>query len=181
MTANNADIDLVKRLKQGDELAFDLIFEKYSGKIFLFGMKYLKNKDEAEELVQSVLLKVWEHRLTLIQESSFKSYLFTIAYHDICKIFNKRIYHQEFVKEVLYLDSQVSTKTETTIENKFNLELVLNIVDKLPKKKHAIIFKSWLEGKSTKEIAKDVGLSAGTVDNYISESLKFIKNYIGKE
>jgi DNA-directed RNA polymerase specialized sigma24 family protein len=41
--------------------------------------------------------------------------------------------------------------------------------------------KSWMEGKSAKEIAGEVGLSPGTVDNYVSESLKFIRNQLQNE
>jgi len=45
------DIELVERLQKGDIEAFDLIYDKYSGKLYAFGIKYLKSKTEAEELV----------------------------------------------------------------------------------------------------------------------------------
>jgi len=55
------------------------------------------------------------------------------------------------------------------------------IVNKLPEKQKTIFLKSRKEGKSTKEIAEEVGLSPGTVDNYISESLKFIRRRLQNE
>jgi len=61
------------------------------------------------------------------------------------------------------------------------MERVLQIVDKLPERQKNIFLKSRQEGKSTKEIAEEVGLSSGTVDNYISESLKFIRIRLHKE
>ena len=41
--------------------------------------------------------------------------------------------------------------------------------------------KSRQEGKTTKEIAAELGLSPGTIDNYISEAIKFIKKRLRKE
>jgi RNA polymerase sigma-70 factor (ECF subfamily) len=61
------------------------------------------------------------------------------------------------------------------------LEQVQQIVNKLPERQKTIYLKSRQEGKSTKEIAEEVGLSPGTVDNYISESLKFIRNRLRNE
>lgn len=176
-----SDIDLVERLQKGDVDAFDLIYEKYSGKLYSFALKYLKSKDESEELVQSVFLKLWENYKNLKKESSFKSYLFTIAYNDMCNLFRKRNYLQKFVSDTLYENFQSSSETENSIDYKSVLEQVQQIIDKLPDRQRAIFIKSRTEGKSTKEIAKELGLSPGTVDNYISESLKFIRSRLRNE
>jgi len=175
------DIELVERLQKGDVEAFDLIYEKYSGKLYAFGLKYLKSTEEAEELVQSVFLKLWENYKILKKELSFKSYLFTIAYNDICKLFRKRNYRQKFIDDTLYENSQFSSEIEEGIDYHSVLEQVELIVNKLPEKQKTIFLKSRKEGKSTREIAEEVGLSPGTVDNYISESLKFIRSRLRKE
>ncbi len=175
------DIELVERLQKGDVEAFDLIYEKYSGKLYAFGLKYLKSTEEAEELVQSVFLKLWENYKILKKELSFKSYLFTIAYNDICKLFRKRNYRQKFIDDTLYENSQFSSEIEEGIDYHSVLEQVEQIVNKLPEKQKTIFLKSRKEGKSTKEIAEEVGLSPGTVDNYISESLKFIRSRLRNE
>ena len=175
------DIELAERLQKGDVEAFDLIYEKYSGKLYAFGLKYLRSTDDAEELVQSVFLKLWENHKNLRKESSFKSYLFTIAYNDICKLFRKRNYEQTFINDTLYENSQSSSEVEESINYQSVMERVLQIVDKLPERQKNIFLKSRQEGKSTKEIAEEVNLSPGTVDNYISESLKFIRIHLHKE
>lgn len=175
------DIELVERLQKGDVEAFDLLYDKYSGKLYAFGLKYLRSTAEAEELVQSVFLKLWENYKNLKKESSFKSYLFTIAYNDICKLFRKRNYRQKFISDTLYENSQSSTEMEDGTDYQSVLEQVQQIVNKLPERQKTIYLKSRQEGKSTKEIAEEVGLSPGTVDNYISESLKFIRNRLRNE
>lgn len=175
------DIELVEKLQKGNIEAFDLLYEKYSGKLYSFGLKYLKSAAEAEELVQSVFLKLWEHHKSLKKETSFKSFLFTIAYNDICKLFRKRNYNQKFIEETLYENSQYSSQSEESIDYKSVLTQVRQIIDTLPERQRRIFEKSRFEGKSTKEISEEIGLSPGTVDNYISKSLKFIRSRLRKE
>ncbi len=174
------DIDLVKRLQKGDVEAFDLIYEKYAGKLYSFGLKYLRSTVETEELVQSVFIKLWENHKNLEKELSFKSYLFTIAYNDICKLFRKRNYMQKFIDEAIYENKHTSSETEERIDYKSTLNRVMQMIDKLPQRQKEIIRKSRLEGKPSKEIAEELKLSPGTVDNYISEALKFIRHQMKK-
>ena len=170
------DIELVLKLQKGDVEAFDLVYEKYAGKLYGFTFKYLKSTQETEELVQSVFLKVWENHKTLRKESSFKSYLFTIAYNEICNIFRRRSHHQNFMGEQLTQDALTSSETEELIDYNSIREQVDLIIAKLPERQKIIFMKSRQEGKTNKEIATELGLSSGTVDNYISESLKFIRS-----
>jgi RNA polymerase sigma-70 factor (family 1) len=169
------DTELVERLQKGDIEAFDLIYEKYSGRLYSFSLKYLRSKEEAEELIQSVFLKLWENYKNLKKESSFKSYLFTITYNEICKIFRKRNYQQKFINDSLYENPRSSFEIEEEIDYKSILDSVQQVVDKLPEMQKNIFLKSREEGKSAKEIAKEIGISPGTVDNYISKAMKSIR------
>jgi len=175
------DIYLVRKLQKGDIEAFDLIYEKYSKKLYRFGLKYLQSKAEAEELVQSVFLKIWENHKHIDQELSFKSYLFTIAYNDICKLFRRRNYKQKFIKDLLSTNHASSSQTENDIDYQSTLDRLTQIVEELPSRQKVIFSKSRQEGKTTKEIAEELNLSPGTVDNYISAALTFIRNRLHKE
>jgi len=169
------DIEMVLKLKKDDVEAFDLVYEKYAGKLYSFTLNYLKSTSETEELVQSVFLKVWENHKTIRIESSFKSWLFTIAYNEICNTFRRRSHLKKFIEEQLIENFQTSGETEELIEYNSLLEQVNKIIAKLPERQRTIFLKSRQDGKSNKEIANELGLSSGTVDNYISESLKFIR------
>jgi RNA polymerase sigma-70 factor (family 1) len=176
-----SDIDLVERLQKRDVEAFDLIYEKYSGKLYAFGMKYLRSTSETEELVQSVFLKLWENNQNLKKELSFKSYLFTIAFNEICKLFRTRSYRRKFLSNAIYENPQSISEIEERIHFRSVLERIEQIINRLPERQKVIFLKSRQEGKSAKEIAKEIGISAGTVDNYVSESLKYIRNQLGDE
>lgn len=175
------DVELVGRLQKGDVIAFDLIYRKYSAKLYAFGLKLLKSEVEAEELVQGVFLKLWENHKTLKPELSFKSYLFTITYNDICKLFRRRTYIRKFIDETVYENLNTAPDLSERIDYKSLLERVELIISKLPERQKSIFMKSREEGKSTKEIASELGLSPGTIDNYISESLKFIRLHLLNE
>lgn len=170
------DSELIENLRKGDVEAFDLVYKKYAQKLYAFSLKYLKSVEETEELVQSVFLKVWENQQNLKKETSFKSYLFTIAYNEICNLFRRRKYQQKFAAETMIENREASDVTEDQIDYQSVLQQVEMIIARLPEKQKLIFMKSRMEGKSTKEIALELGLSSGTVDNYISEALKLIRS-----
>ncbi|WP_394697582.1 RNA polymerase sigma factor [uncultured Sunxiuqinia sp.] len=59
------------------------MFDHYSKILFQFSISYLKSKESAEEVVQEVFIKIWDNRKKLKTDTSFKSYLFTIALNSI--------------------------------------------------------------------------------------------------
>ncbi len=178
MSERNEDHNLVHLLQKGDVVAFDSLFEFYSPKLFGFALKYLKNESDSEELVQDVFVQVWEHRESLKSALSFKSYLFTIALNQIRKFFNKKAISLRYIESL-------KSDPETDDAQNENYEAVLQqvnlIIEKLPQRRREIFFKSKIEGKSAKEIAAELNISAGTVDNQVSEALRFIRTQLGKE
>lgn len=179
MNVLKSDSELVEKLRNGDIDAFDQIFKKYGDRLFGFTLGYLKSKEETEGLVQDVFLKVWENRKNLRKESSLKSYLFTIAYHDMCQIFRRKQIHEKFLEENEN-SAYLTTNLEEQLEYKATLEQINNLIERLPEKQKVIFNKSRREGKSTKEIAKEMNLAPGTIDNQISAALKFLRNHISE-
>jgi len=78
------------------------------------------------------------------------------------------------LKEEIGLTSDISVDTEEQIHYHSTLEQI----EKLPPKQRAIFVKSRQEGKSTREIAEEMHLAPGTVDNNISAALKFLRKHI---
>ena len=172
---------LVLLLQKGNVMAFDSLFEVYSPKLFGFALKYLKNESSAEELVQEVFVQVWEHHQTLKSESSFKSYLFTIALNQIRKHFNKIAISLHYL-ESLQSDPEIEeNQTLQSDDYEMLLKQINSIIDQMPVRRREIFMKSKLEGKSSKEIASELNISAGTVDNQVSEALHFIRSKLKNE
>jgi RNA polymerase sigma-70 factor (ECF subfamily) len=176
-----AEKESVEKLKKGDLEAFDRIYGLYSAKLYAFAIKYLRSEDEAEELVQSVFTKIWENRKKVDADLSFRSYLFTIAYNDICKLFRSRSYLQKYLTDTISEGAESSTETEKSTEYKSALDEIDKIVKTLPETQRMVFIKSRFEGKTAKDIASEMNLSSATVDNYISSALRLIRTRLGKE
>lgn len=180
MTEKRDDNGLVKLLQKGNVLAFDSLFQGYSPKLYGFALKYLKNETDAEELVQEVFVTVWENRQTLKSELSFKSYLFTIALNRIRKHFNKMATSLRYLETLNYesevTDSQLIQDNYESVLQRINL-----IIERMPQRRREIFVKSKLEGMSSKEIAVELDITTGTVDNQVSDALRFIRNQLKKE
>lgn len=180
MQNNTQDNILIEKLLNGDLRAFDKLYGKYAKKLYGFSLKYLKNETEAEELVQEVFVKVWAKRDTLRKDTSFKSYLFTIAYNDILKFFRSKSYHKAYLKEAIAI-TDICDKSADGLYYNSVLEQVDKLIDEMPERRRSIFIKSRKEGKSAKEIAEELGISPGTVDNNISEALKFLKSNMSQD
>lgn len=169
-----SDSELVERLHLSDMGAFDQIFDRYSEKLYGFTFKYLKSKEESEDIVHDVFLKIWENRKKIKKETSFKSYLFTITYHNICHVFRERQLNLKIIEGIERNTIHIP-KIEEQIDYKSALGKIELLLEKLPEK-HKIIFrKSRTEFKSTFEIAEEMKLAPGTVDNIISTTLKYLR------
>jgi len=170
------DQQLVQLLQKGNVAAFDSLFEVYSQRLFGFAFKYFKNETDAEELVQEVFVKVWENRQTLKSELSFRSYLFTIALNQIRKHFNKKATSLRYLESLTQDPEYQVSFQDDSYES--NLQQINLIIEQLPPRRREIFIKSKLEGKSSKEVAQELNISAGTVDNQVSEALRFIRSQL---
>lgn len=175
------DNDLVKKLKMGDIEAFDKLFNKYAGKLFAFAFKYLKSKEDTEGLVQNVFLKIWENRRNLKTDTSFKSFLFTIAYHEMCNVFRHRNYQQKVNENLTRQTSSSATTVEDNLDFKIALDKVDKLILELPETQRNVFIKSKKDGLTSRQIAKELNISSKTVDNYISMTLKFLKTRLKTE
>jgi RNA polymerase sigma-70 factor (ECF subfamily) len=170
---------LVKQLSKGNIIAFNSLFRYYGPRLYNFAFRYLKSEEEAEELVQEVFTIIWEKREGLKEELSFKSFLFTIAFNIIKKHFRARTYLSEYYKYIVNNDSDGHTAEQITYNSLY--QFVNELVNKLPERRKEIFIKSRFEGLSINEIAKKLGISHKTVENQLTDALKFIKANIKNE
>ena len=181
MIEKQKDNDLVQLLTKGNVEAFDSLFEVYSPKLYGFALKYLKSESEAEELVQEVFVKLWEHRQSLKTDYSLKSYLFTVALNRIRKYFNKKAISLRYLESLRTENELIDFNLETSNDYENTLHQINIIVEQLPPRRREIFVKCKMDGKSSKEVASELNISSGTVDNQVSEALRYIRSQLDKE
>lgn len=173
------EAQLVRSLSQGNILAFNTLFRAYSGRLYRFAHGYLKSEALSEELVQEVFTRIWENRKSLKSEYSFKSYLFTIAFNIIKKQFRREACYSEYFSTRVTEDFDLETTKKINYDSL--RQYVAELVDKMPGRRREIFIKSRFEGLSIKEISEELNISHKTVENQLTDALKFLRNNIRRE
>lgn len=179
MKNTTSNTELVKLLKKGDMAAFDAIYNKYCHKLHGFVLRYLKQEEDAEGIVQEVFIKIWESRNKIDIYSSFEAFLFTIAYNTSISLLRKRVSE---TKSREYLKSfQQANVPENAIDELQFKELnnkVQSLLKKLTPRQREIYLLSREEGLTHKEIAKNLDISVNTVKNHLVSTLRFLKSHM---
>jgi len=103
---------LIRRIAKGDAYAFEEIYKKYNKKIYSFSLRYLKNKEDAEGVVQEVFLSFWQNSKRMRKDSNLNAYLFTLTFNAIRKKFRKLQTEKKYLNDY---------NTITVLENKDEL------------------------------------------------------------
>jgi RNA polymerase sigma-70 factor (ECF subfamily) len=171
--------ELLLLLKEGNMVAFDAIYEKYSRRLYRFVIRYVKLETDAEEIVQDVFIKIWENRQKINAYSSFESYLFTVSYNSAISLLRKRIHEKKYLDHLKYLQHEdiVSELTDELYFKELNSK-IQSMLAKLTPRQKEIFLLSREEGLTHDEIAKKLGISVNTVKNHIVSVLNFLKSNI---
>lgn len=174
------DTELAVLLIHDDEAAFSELYVRYKDKLYYFCLHLLKSKEEANDIVQEIFIRIWESRSFINPDLSFSSFLYTMARNRIMNYFRDLDIDIK-VKEIIA--SQKITTEETTesqiIDTEYQ-EILLAAIEQLPTQRQRIFNMSRIENMSHKEIATELNISVNTVQEHISEALKFIKIYFNK-
>jgi len=181
IAAKYKEREWVNAVRDGDVDAFNQLFNRYGGGLYRFSYGYLKSKDEAEDVVQDVFMKIWDNRRNLNPDLSFSSYLFKIAFRHIHVLFQKIGRNRGFYHELIFDSIDQSANLDDLINFQSLLELVDQIIDHLPSRQKEILIKRRKTGLPIKEIAEELGISVKTVENHLTEALKTLKTKLGEE
>jgi RNA polymerase sigma-70 factor (ECF subfamily) len=175
---NKAEKLLVREIKKGDHESFRQIYYKYCEKVYLFAVRYINNYREAEEIVQEVFSRIWEHRKNLDENRSFNGYILTITKNIIFNENRKKVNFDIYAQYIInYIQGNTNqTENQVIYENVKNL--INNEVEKFPPKRRQIYNLSRHEGLSYIEIAKKLSISEKTVETHLRLALGRLKKIV---
>lgn len=174
--SNNSEKNLVIDIRNDSVDAFKLLYNRYNKKLYYFSLRYLSDLEEAEELVQSVFISIWEHRQSLDATMPVKNYIYKSAVNYIYNYLKKKAIRARFVESELQKGELQSNQTYDQIFFHDLEKSISSIVKTLSSQQQKIFKLSRFEGLSHEEIAKDLDLSVRTVENQIYRALKIIKS-----
>jgi RNA polymerase sigma-70 factor (ECF subfamily) len=171
------DNELIRLLNKGDILAFDTIYKRYCRRLYGFIFRFLKSREDSEEIVQEVFLKIWEAQKKIDSFHSFDSFVFTIAYNSAISLLRKRITEQKYLDQ-LKLRQWFASSPDLIDEIQFReLEAkVDDLLNNLTPRQREIYRLSREQGFSRDEIAEKLKISSNTVKNHLVTALAYLKS-----
>ena len=174
MTPNIKDSDLLKRIKQGEEPAFRMLFDKYYKQVCYAAYTTYADEHKAKDFAQEVFLSLWKRRNELKIQVSIAAFLKRAAiYKAIDYIRAQRL---DFEKENVLHRKETNSGEQT--EYKELKELIHRTVENLPERCRIIFFMSRFEKLSHKEIATRLAISEKTIENQITKALKILRKVV---
>lgn len=167
------DDDIIQKLKTGNEQAFDTVYKQYYRGLCAFSSQYV-DRNESEEIVQDVMMWLWENRTMLIPELSLKSLLFTmvknrclnnISHNQIKQQVQENLYNKykdQFEDPDFYMEGEL-------------IALVTKAIKELPEDYRQAFELNRFHHLTYNEIAEKTGVSAKTIAYRIGQSLKILR------
>jgi RNA polymerase sigma-70 factor (ECF subfamily) len=172
--------ELLSLVAAGDRQAFTRLYSQYLDVAYHYVYLFTKSKDEAEEILQEVFVKIWENREKLAEVQSFKNYLFKAAKNRVLDEVRKvQVRHRVFTE--IKRGKTVNDETTTdTIAYKDYYRVVQQAIEKLPPKRKLIFRMNTENGLSHDEIAAQLGVSKSMVKNQLYKAYEFVRQYLSQ-
>ena len=183
-TNNNSAIpdpekQLFIQVSNGDEKAFEALFNTFLPKIYPLIIKFTKSEPAAQEIIQETFIRVWLSRDKLSEIANPGGWLFKVASNECYSYLRKSMLNNKFFNPITIEPDPINTTHESFALKELNL-LIDKAINELPAQRKKIYRMSRDEGKTIPEIAAILNISPNTVKNALVAALKFIREYLVK-
>lgn len=172
----NDEQTLLLRLKSGDYQAFTQLYQRYSLRLLGRIIRLVKSEETAEEILQTLFLKVWERRDQIDADKPLKPFLFTIAQNLVYDHFRRMALDERFRNEFIKQYAEDYQHIEEELTFKQTQENVMNAIKALPPQCQKVFILFKIEGKSYAEICETLNISKSTVNNHLTKANSILKS-----
>lgn len=169
---------LLSGLKNGDKRVFTLIYKQYSEGLFGLALRYLKDYDLAEDVLQQVFMQLWKVHEEISINKDLGFYLFKMTKNAVLKTLKEQNSKVIDAYELEYYYKSTSEVEENELMIDKRLKAVYAIIEKLPPKTKSVFLMKIKENLNDEDIAGRMGLSLQTVKNYYTQALKFLRRHL---
>lgn len=170
----NSDIALLKRIKENDHNAFDLLFDRYWEPLYRAANARLQDEAASQDIVQEIFIKLWQRRNALTIQVGLENYLLSAVRLSVISHFRSRKINVARLEDALHrvelLESALHDQTSYLALEK-TLDDAINHMPEMLQR----VYQLRSENLSVKAIAGELGLAEQTVKNYISEVLRRLR------
>ena len=152
---------------------FEQLFRTHYSDLCSYANGFLKDADASEDVVQEVMLRVWNSRRTIEMTGSHRSYLFR-AVRNSCLNVLKHISIREQYKESKERLAPLTDAGDTLVASELQVK-IREAVNHLPFERRKVFVLSRYDGLTYSQIAEKMGISVKTVENQMSKALQFLR------
>ena len=174
MDKNINDKELIELIRKGDEKAFKQLFLTYYAPLCEYASQYVSDVD-SEELVQDLMLFLWETRENLFIETSLQSYLFVSTKHRCLNAIKRNQFHERIHDQIYEKIKDQFEDPEYYLVNELS-ENIRKAIQELPDTYRETFILSRFGEKTNQQVAEKLGVSVKTVEYRISQSLKILRH-----
>lgn len=175
-----SDAQLIYLMKKGEEGAFAVLYARVQPYVYHYALRICKQTEATEEIVQNVMLKVWQWREQIDTEQNFRGWLARVTANEAFD-FLKRLAREQNLQEKVWQHMQeAKSYSEDQYVLKEYLRLVDEAVNTLPPQQQKIYRMSREDELTYEEIAQALDISPHTVRNHIASALQHIRAYMKK-
>jgi RNA polymerase sigma-70 factor (ECF subfamily) len=155
-----------------DLQSFESLFRQYYAMLCSYAMRFVSDRDTAEEIVQDLFFKIWEKRDTLQVRVSIKSYLFTAIHNRCLKFIEHRNVEAKFRTTYLRRESEMDHSQNEARDAEELQRFIDSTLNSLPERCRKIFHLSRFEALRYHEIAELLSISVKTVEANMGKALK---------
>jgi RNA polymerase sigma-70 factor, ECF subfamily len=168
----------VTALTGGDINAFEMLFKTYYKPLCNYAYTFIPDKDEAEEIVQSTFLSVWEKKTSLQIQTAVKPYLYAMVRNACLNVIKHEKIKQKHVAEELAIGQEGYESIAQTVYSSELEKQIQKALEKLPEQCRLVFKLSRFEELKYAEIAGQLNISIKTVENQMGKALKIMREQL---
>lgn len=171
---------LLAKVAGGDRDAFTQLYTDHLNNLFRYIFLITRSKEETEEILQEVFIRIWENRSKLVAIDSFENYVFRCAKNKLLDNIRRQQVKQRVFSEIKRSkELSASTTSDQSAYKEYYL-LVQQAIEKLPPKRKLIFRLNIENGYSREEIARHLNISDSVVKKQIYKASYFVRAYLVK-
>lgn len=175
------DYELIEAYKRGETSALDTLITRYKNYIFNLSYRFMHNYEDAMDLTQDVLIRVYKAIDRYEERNYFKGWLYRIISNAAINTYSKAYRRESPYLEKLEIVDDKRYNTEKQYERIYLQEKIYGASEKLKGKQRDVFILRYYENYSYKEIAKILNISSDSAKSNYSYSLKKMKSFLEKE
>ena len=168
--------ELLRKLRDGDENAFNQLYHSYARKLAGKLIYLLKSDELAQDVLQDVFLKIWSSREMIDAELSFSGLLHKMATNLSRNIVRKNLYDQSLRSSI---DPDPSYNPLDDADNTSQAKALLDMaLSKLTERQREIYILHKLDGRSYQEISEQLNISVSAINHHLQKANKQLKHIL---